>query len=105
MIDKLTTSRGGIWRPTTAVKEKQMAGGCELVLAKLVSGGGACTVELYDATGSAGASENNLKWVLDSSTTFADSAPFSHPLLFSKGIYAKCVQGWDFNPVVCLAVI
>jgi len=105
MLVKHTYSLAGVWKPTDTEKEKKISGSNEVTCLKLSSGGGAATVAIYDATVAAEATPSNLKWWLDCSTTDNDINVFASPLSFTKGVYAVCEQGWDFNPVVCISVI
>ena len=92
----------GVWKPSVTESEKKLAGSCEITNLSLKAGGGAAFVAFYDAVDSAGAIPSNLKWVLDASTTDVDNESFAG-LVFSRGVYAICEQGADFNPVVCIA--
>ena len=74
-----------------------------MAVLKLAAGGGAAVVSIYDSIGSD--SPTGLVWVLDASTTDVDCQVFANPLAFTKGVYAVCDQGWDFNPVVCIAKV
>ena len=75
---------------------------CEVVLLKATSGGGAAVWELYD---SASQIQGEVVWILDSSQQNPDINPFSHPLRFRRGIYARQVQGAGFTSQVFAAVI
>jgi len=59
-------------------------------------------VKIYDR---ASASTTNLRWILDSSTTYDDNQVFSNPLFFKNGVYAVIEQGGNFNCSVCVAGI
>ncbi len=74
---------------------------CEVVLLKATSGGGAAVWELYDGT----KVEGEVVWILDSSQQNPDVNPFSHPLRFRRGIYARQVQGAGTTSQVFAAII
>ncbi len=93
-----------VWKPTALEASKKLQGGGEVSALKLAAGGGAAFVSIYDASSVDTCNENNLRWVLDASTTVIDSQCFTEPLTFEKGVVAICEQGIGFNPVVCLAM-
>ena len=104
MITKQTYSVPGVWKPDLEGNTaKKLAGPCEVSALKLLASAGAATVEFYDS-GSSDA-PTGLKWVLDASTTDTDSQVFSSPLAFKFGVYAKLVQGQNFNPIICISRI
>ena len=105
MIIKNTYAISGTWKPSTAEQAKQLAGSCEVSAVKLAAGGGSAVVALYNGNKAGDAIPANLQWFLDASTTDVDAQIFPNPLRFEKGVYAVCEQGWDFNPVVCIARI
>lgn len=92
-----------VWKPTSAEKSKKLQGSVEVTALKLSAGGGAAHVSIYDSADLNGCNDNSLRWVLDASTTDNDFNPFEGPIGFSKGVFAICDQGWDFNPEVMVA--
>jgi hypothetical protein len=92
----------GVWKPTAGEPAKKLAGPCEVTNLKLASGAGAAYVAFYDGSSAGDATPSNLKWVLDSSTTFGDSDQFDG-LVFNKGVWAVCEQGIGLEPAVCIA--
>lgn len=105
MIVKHTYSIPAIWRPDVeGVTAKKLAGPCEVSFLKLIAGGGAAYVELYD-TLSTSPSSTEMVWAMDASTSDDDVDAFPSPLVFKKGMYAVLTQGSGFNPVLCLAAI
>jgi hypothetical protein len=94
-----------VWKPTPTETEKLVQGSCEVSALKLAAGGGAAVVSIYDAKNSIEANENALRWVLDASTTDNDAQSFCAPLVFKKGVYAKCEQGEGQNSILCVAAI
>lgn len=93
---------GGTWKPSSSERAKKLADSCEVTNLSLKSGSGAAAVAIYDGTSDQDAIPANLKWFLDASTQDADNEIFEG-LVFTKGIYAVCEQGYDFSPVVCFA--
>ena len=92
-----------VWEPTANGQGHLFAtSSVEITALKLVSGGSAALVKIYD---SASANANNLRWILDSSTTYDDNQVFSNPLFFKNGVYAVIEQGGNFNCSVCVAGI
>ena len=103
MICKQAYAIPGVWQITSSVTTKQVAGSCEISSFKLISTGGSAHVKLYDSVGSADSS--SLKWALDSSLYTNDSHDFSNPLVFEKGVYAVCEDGFSFSPILCLSKV
>ena len=105
MSDKLTYSIPGVWDPDTEGNtEKLLAGSCEIGSMKLATTStGSALVFLYDAVNAAGATDANLRWVLDSPKEGPDKHDFSYPLAFERGVYAKLMSGANFRPIVCLS--
>jgi hypothetical protein len=92
----------GVWKPTSEVPSKKIAGSCEVTNLSLKAGNGAAVVSFYDGSSDGDAVPANLKWVLDASTTSSDNERFDG-LVFKKGVFAVCEQGVNFNPIVLIA--
>lgn len=101
MIVKHTYSEGGTWRPSVDQKEKHLSNPGEISALKLSCGSTSAVVVIYDAKSSADVIPANMKWYLDAAAAGNDNNCFSSPLIFRKGVYAVCEQGWQGNPVVC----
>ncbi len=92
------TVTSGTWRPGTGETSKKLAGPCEITNLKLAASGAPAVVAFYDSMDSA----DDLKWVLDASTTDTDSDTFEG-LIFKKGVYAVLEQGANSNAIICIA--
>lgn len=105
MIVQTTYSLTGLWEPDVAgVYAKKLAGPCQITFLKLLAGGGATTIELYDITGTT-YTASDKRWVMDASTTTNDINCFASPITFDKGVYAVLQQGQKANSVLMMAVI
>lgn len=99
----MISSDTAVWKPSTGETSKKIGGPNEVTALSLKSGGAAATVSIYDAADQAGATESNLKWVLDAAAPGNDNQSFNSPLIFKKGIFAVCDQGNNFNPILCVS--
>jgi hypothetical protein len=95
-------AQSSVWKPTTAEKAKKLQGAVEISSLCLKSGGSSF-VSIYDATTENECNENSLRWVLDAAAATPDNNFFTEPIVFAKGVFAICDQGWDANPHVCVA--
>ena len=106
MVHKLTYSK-----PETldfgaeGVTQKQIAGPCELGYIKLAASASAAVVKVYDGTSSADVNNQQLKWVLDASTTDTDGDGFAYPLEFIRGIFVVLEQGAGAGAILSYAVV
>jgi hypothetical protein len=106
MISKQTYSQSAVWLPDTEGNtSKKLAGSCEVSVLKLIASASAAHVKFYDSASSADNIPNNLKWVLDASTTDVDYQVFVNPLVFKKGVYAVLEQGSGFSPMICISTV
>ena len=105
MITKSTFATPGVWRITSTVPAKKLAGPCEISALKLSSGNTAAFVALYDGVDSSCIIDSNLLWVLDCSTTTNDQSIFPNPIRVTKGVYAVCEDGSQDSPFLCISII
>jgi hypothetical protein len=114
MAYKQTYAQPNIWQPdvddndTTAngVPAKAVAtSGIEVAFLKLSTGGGSAVVSVHDCAAASEITQNNKKWVLDTSTTDNDINPFPNPLNFKKGMVFVLEQGSGNNPVISYSII
>lgn len=91
----------GVWKPSNLERSKKLAASCEVRNLSLKAGGGAVVVSFYDGVDDTDVTPAKLKWVLDASTQNSDGDKFDG-LVFKKGVYAVCEQGFDTNPIVCI---
>lgn len=107
MVTLPTYATPAVWQPDVEgnATGKKLAGPCVLSSVKLISGGSAGYVALYNGSSAGDVGAGNLKWILDSSTTYDDGDKFANPLNFDKGIYAVMEQGAGFNCKLCFATL
>ena len=92
-----------VWKPSDTETAKKLQTACEVSAITLHAGAGGAHISLYNAVDANGATESELKWTIDCSAQSDDNVPFTSPIVFTKGVYAVCVTGFNFNPELCLA--
>lgn len=99
MFAKGAASKPQVWRPASIGETKLFVGG-EISSLALTCSAGSGVINIYDANSASGATEDNLRVVLEASAAVNDIREYPGPLAFSNGILAKADTGTPGNCVL-----